>query len=348
MSNRKRINDNTENFTLHCCDDSLLIDAMHLVSKSWSCVTPDEIVMEVLTECVGVEEDKIKIMPGVVMPARDYIAQNIHPFQVISQQATVALDGMEPSFLHYMTYEDMDPGDPRGTHYFRSLKDMTEGGVYDLLKYTFTFSGISENFAAPKDAGIIRRGYDNAHTILAYDFPCDFDLLSDVLNGVGFDGIGFTSLMVINPKIKLVSLLGDDTVGCGMGMGPIKTALTNIVSYPEQFSCPTDVEHYLLLRQARMNLLEQDKIALRLTIPWNPELHVGMMIYARFPWIDYGGGGGGPGDVPGGGGGASIGGFLYGSGEYIIASLTHHIANGGYATTTMDCIAKTAGIRGEV
>ncbi len=128
--------------------------------------------------------------------------------------------------------------------------------------------------------------------------------------------------------------MGDDTIGCGMGMGPIKTALTNIVSYPEQFSCPTDVEHYMLLRQARMNLLEQDKIALRLTIPWNPELHVGMVLLARFPK----GTGGEAGGIE----------MLYGTGYYIIASLTHHFLNGGYATTTMDCIAETAGERGEV
>jgi hypothetical protein len=323
MSNRKLVNDNTEALTLHLCDDSLLIDAMHLVSKSWKCTTPGVVVDDVLQDCLGVEPDKIKIIPAPG-PARDYIAQNIHPFQVLSQQATVALDDEDPSYVHYMTYEDMDFGDPRGTHYFRSLADMARFDPYVEFKY----------------GPVTGSAYDNPSSILTYNFPCDFDLLSDVLNGVGFDGEDFSSLIVLNPAIKLASVVGNDTMGCGFGMGPIKTALSNIVSAVNQDSCPVDVESYMLLRQARMNLLEQDKVALRCTVPWRPELHVGMKIRVILPMKGYQ-------DQLGPDGGQIVG-ELYGSGVYIISSLTHNIIRSGYSTTTMDCIAQTAGFRGEV
>lgn len=319
QSGRRLINDNNETFTLHMCDDSLLIDAMHLVSKSWKCETPDAIVDEVLQECVGVDPSKIKIMPAAG-PARDYIAENIHPFQVISQQAQVAMDGSEPSYLHYMTYEDMVMDDPRGTHYFRSLKNMIEEGD-EPPEYIYSVAG--EPYTYNKD-----------HTILTYNFPCDFDILSDILNGIDENGDDIISLIVVNMKLKMASLLGEDTMGCGMGMGPIKTALTNIVSALDQDSCPTDVEHHMLLRQARMSLLEQDKIAFRCTIPWNPELHVGQLFKAKIPHKNYYQDSKPTLDEQ------------YGSGTYLIVGLVHNILNGGYSTTTLDCITKTAGLRG--
>ena len=71
-----------EEFTVHACDQSLLNDAQSLVSKSWKCTTPDKIVDYVLSSCAGVKNPVI----DPANPARDYIADNIHPFQVVSQQ----------------------------------------------------------------------------------------------------------------------------------------------------------------------------------------------------------------------------------------------------------------------
>jgi hypothetical protein len=89
------------------------------------------------------------------------------------------------------------------------------------------------------------------------------------------------------------------------------------------------VEKYLLKRQARMNLLEQDKIALKVTVPWNPELNVGKMIDVLFPRKT--GKAGTSNDV------------LYGTGRYLIVNLVHTIKSGGFSTTTMECVAQTAG-----
>ena len=82
----------TETLTLHACDQSLLNDAKNLVSKSWKCTQAADVVKYVLQSCAGVtgnididQDDK----------GRDYIAENIHPFQVVAQQANMALkDGV--------------------------------------------------------------------------------------------------------------------------------------------------------------------------------------------------------------------------------------------------------------
>lgn len=308
LDNRKLISDNIEEFTLHGCDDTLLTDASNLVSKSWKCVTPSSIVSEVLSTCIGA---KTKIVEGSG-PARDYIAENIHPFQVINQQADVALaSGNDPSFVHYMTYEGFSRNDPRGTHHFKSLKSLTSGN-----------SGVAEFYS--QETGV-NAGYGNPQSIMLYSFPCDFDILSDILNGVGLDGSLLSSITTINPMLKAISLLGNKTAGCGNGRGKFMTSFTNINSSKDQDSCDTDVEKHLLLRQARMSLLEEDKIALRLTVPWNPVLHAGKMIEVYIANKELGNHNN------------------YGSGLYLIHSMTHNIRNGGYGITTMDCVARSVG-----
>jgi hypothetical protein len=103
------------------------------------------------------------------------------------------------------------------------------------------------------------------------------------------------------------------------------TSLTNFNSAKDQDSCNTDVEKHLLLRQARMSLLEEDKISLRLTVPWNPVLHAGNIIEVYFH--SYG----------------TDKFDNFGTGLYLIHSMTHNIKNGGYGTTTMDCVARSVG-----
>lgn len=307
LENRKLINNNTEEFTLQGCDDTLLDDARNLVSKSWKCVSPSAVVDEILASCVGATNKEVEASG----PARDYIAENIHPFQVINQQADVALAGDDPSFVHYMTYENFRSGDPRGKHNFRSLRSLTAPNN-GIARFFFQETG---NYS----------GYGHPESILTYTFPCDFDYLSDILNGVDLDGSQMSSLVVINPMLKSYHLLGNKARNCGIGRGEYMASFTNFNSAKRQDSCNTDVEKHLLLRQARMNLLEQDKIALRLTVPFNPILHVGKMIevyFANKETEKY---------------------ENYGSGLYLIHSMTHTLKAGGYGTTTMDCVADTVG-----
>lgn len=309
MANRKLINNNNEEFTLYACDDTLLNDARTLVSDSWRCDTPSDVVRKVLQQCLGVPSNKMSVEQS--SPARHYMAENIHPFQVIAQQADVALAASnDPSFVHFMTYEN------EGTHKFQSLHTMTKQSPLITLTY-------SETGEARTDENV--GGYRNPRAIMTYSFPCDFDVLSDLLNGVEVDGSSINSLIVFNPITKLTSLLGNQALGCGVGGGALKTAVTNLNSAQEQDTCPSDVENHLLKRQARMNLLEPDKVALRLTVPWNPMFHAGYVINIELYSKEH------------------KGLLLYGSGEYLISVVQHTIKQGGYSTTTMDCVSTTTG-----
>lgn len=294
----------TQEFTLHACDQTLLNDAKALVSKSWKCTPPSDIVNYVLKSCVGA--DKVDVEK--CGPARDYIAENIHPFQVINQQSNVALaDNQDPSFVHYMTYDGLNSV---GIHHFRSLKTMIKGQP----SYTFKHS----------ETGPAGEGkYQNKLAAISHSFPCDFDLLSDILNGIDENGQNMNSLSTVNPANKAFSLLGNKTQGCGIGGFNYKSSTTNYGTAQQQNSCNTDVEHHLLLRQARMSLLERDKVALRMVVPWNPGLHVGMVI--ALEWKD-----------------KQNGQPVYGYGNYLIASMMHTIKLGGFSTTTIDCVAQTA------
>lgn len=303
LDSRKLISSNIEEFTLHACDDSLLNDARSLVSQSWKCVTPTSIATQVMQQCLGISTDKM--ITEASTPARDYIADNIHPFKVIAEQTEVALaGGDDPSFLHYMTYENF------GTHNFRSLYQLTR--EQPVFKFKF------------QETGRIK-GYSNPESILTYSFPCDFDILSDLLNGVEVDGSSIKSIVVTDPAHYQTGLMGNQAIGCGLGCGPVVSGFTND-NNPENYdSCHMDVQTYLLKRQARMNLLEQDKVALRVTVPWNPILHAGKLIDIEIMNKE----------IP------NV--FLFGSGRYLISSLTHTVKNGGYSLTTMDCVADTVG-----
>lgn len=317
LEKRKPLDYNNEEFTIQFCDQTLLTDAENLVSWSWKCATPTQITEEVLRRCARA---RIGVMEGS-SPARDYFADNIHPFQVVSQQADVALaPGDDPSFVHFMTYENMPQGsgDPRGLHHFRSLKTMAQ----QTPKYEFVYA----DTAVQGKYTAIGRGANGLKrfAILSHSFPADFDVLSDILNGVDGDG---KSVLIYRPADKIISLLGGKGGPCGVGQQNISEAISN-ANNPSLEGCPTDVERHLLKRQARMNLLSEDDIALRITVPWMTDIHAGDVIRVFIPHKFS--------DEPN-----------YGSGDYLIASLVHNIRAGGYSTITMDCVSETVS-RGEL
>lgn len=293
----------TESLTLHACDPSLLEDATSLISKSFNCQTPSEVVDYALNSCIGAQDAVIDSCE----PTRNYIAEMIHPFQVIQQQCNAALDGEDPSFVHYMTFEN------NGTHYFRSLKKL----MHQQPIWQFEHSETNMDLANPAK-------------VISFSFPCDFDYLSDVLNGLDQNGNSINGVAAVNAVSGAMQFLGagDGSSfggGCIKGVANHKQAFTNKGTGKQQNVCELGVEQYLLLRQARMAMLEKDKVALRLTIPWNPQLHVGNSI--RFTW-------------PNKSSNNSFNGTIFGTGIYLIASLKHNIQFGGTATTTLDCITR--------
>jgi hypothetical protein len=150
-----------------------------------------------------------------------------------------------------------------GKHHFRSLKSLTAASP----KITYYYDEVGSN-----------KGYGYPYSIMSHQFPCDFDLLSDILNGLGPDGGNISSAIIFNPLIKQFSMFGNSAVGCGVGSGILKAAMTNFKTAQQQNACPDYSQFYVHKRQARMGLLNQDKIALRMSVPWNPNLHVGDVI----------------------------------------------------------------------
>lgn len=310
MDNREFMPTNvgqTEEFVVHGCDQTQIEDAKKLVSRSWNCTPPHMIAQEILQGCAGAKNVEVESTDN----RRDYIAENIHPFQVVAQQTNVALaSDNDPSFVHYMTYEN------GGTHRFESLSRMCGGTQVAEFKQSETgLSGIGQ--------------YNNPDAIISMAFPCDFDYLSDLLNGLE-DGQNMNSLGIWNPVAKAFSKLGEvSSAECG-GIGGFnyKQALSNQATKEDQDSCNLDVENHLLKRQARMSLLEKDKIALRLVVPWNPSLHAGKVIALN--WQN------------------KYGGTVYGSGKYLILSMMHTVRLGGFSTTTIECVSTTVGQGGIV
>jgi len=307
MDERHLINNNTERFTLRGCDQSQLTDPKTLVSRSWKCTSPSEVVDYVLGVCSGATS---RFIEASWYP-RDYIAENIHPFQVVSQQCNYAVaEGTDPSFLHYMTYGDGFDNTP--AHHFRSIRSLCR--QKPIMK--FYRNELSNAMADPA-------------SILTYSFPCDFDLLTDILNGIDENGRNINSLILFDPINKSFSLFNQDfnLFGCGIGSGVMKTAISNQNTYKQQDMCPDYAKDYLQFRQARMSLLARDKVALRMTVPFNPVLHAGKTIdvnlYNKETRPDFE--------------------MTYGSGRYLILHMFHHITAGGLATTTMDCVASTVG-----
>lgn len=299
-----------QQFVVHACDNSLLKDASLLVSKSWGCATPADVVNDMLgTKCIGATSPDVQSDSG---PGRDYLADNIHPFQVIAQQANVAIDGDDPSFVHYMTYEN------QGTHHFKSLSSMCN----EVPQVTFEYA--ETGLAGLKDYNHAFSG--NRRPAIAFSFPCDFDLLSDVLNGISTTGQNINVLASFSPLTGDMSSFGSMLQGTCREGANYKSSITNSGTAKQQQSCPTNVEQYLLKRQARMGLLERDKVALRIIVPWCPDIHAGHLINFIIP------------DKRGKGMNQ-----IYGSGTYLVASLIHKITLGGFSTTTLDCVANTVG-----
>jgi hypothetical protein len=307
--NRRFTNLNTgmiEDLTLHSVDNSVLEDARTVLTKSWKCTTPTQIVQEALQKVNG-NTDYVE--PSG--PAKDYVAESIHPFQVIQQQANMALyNGNDPSFLHYMTIQESTG---KNLHHFTPLGrliNQTSG---------YTIYGSDSGITGGKS---FSQGFNNAIT---FTFPCDYDLLSDILNGIGPQGQIQNMVKTFNMASGVFDVFGGLAGAFGSGdAANIFSAITNKGTAAQQNGCESDVETWQLKRQARMGLLEKDKITLRVTVPWSPWLHVGNVF--NFQWYNrY--------DTR----------QIYGTGDYLIVHLTHNIQFGGYATTTIDCIANTFG-----
>ena len=311
IENRKMINYQTEGYQLQACDDTLLENAKIRVSSFYQCASPQQIVSEALN-CVKAKQIDFGNNPPANI--RNYQPANIHPFQVVSEQADYSItESGDPSYLHFMTYRDY------GTHHFKSLKEMATNPV--VWTYFYNEKGANEQLSDPNN-------------IMQYEFPCEFDLLSDIMNGLvtGNGGIwGEDEVTRITPSITAINPFnsGSSVVSnavkdyCCGGIGGVMHAstFTNAGTH-EDDGCETNVEQYLHLRPPRMALLQRDKISLKIIVPFNPMLHAGDKIRCEF-W-------------------AKRDNTLdFGTGEYVIVSLSHNVKSGGYGITTLECVSRS-------
>lgn len=301
MENRQNMKEGVETFMLRSCDQTVINNQRRRMAKQYDCETPSTVVVDAL-HCIGAGGDVEE-----ANPTRRYIAENLHPFQVIADQADVALSSTnDPSFVHYMTYED------GGKHNFRSISGLVKQPT--VWNYTQADAGFGDFVLNP-------------YNILSYEFPCDFDLLTDILNGINDDGSVSASLTAVNTWTGQGHVVDGDLTACG-GMGEALNA-ENESDDSTDNGCGVQVEKYHLKRMARIALIQPDKIALRMVVPFNPKLHSGNMITATFPVRPL------PGQV------ATA--EDYGSGDYMIVSLKHVLGFNGNGITIIDAVSESVG-----
>ena len=306
LSDRKPKNYQAEQFSLHGCDPSLLQDVKTFVNDSWVCTTPSDITRRVM-QCLDVGPDQYDIESSY--PPRDFTAENLHPFQVIRKQAEAALAGSkDPSFVHFMTYQNRSHDD-MPTHNFRSLTKMAEQTPEWEFNYSAKASD-SSNYSRPGD-------------IMKYNSPCDFDLVSDLMNGYDENGNqkGSAIFRAIDETLAGIQglLSGTSSVlPCG-GVPDIVVDQAPLLGITG--GCPTINSDSLIYRESRMALLDKDKIAMQITIPFNPQMNVGRTIDIMFY--------------------TKNGERNYGSGRYLITNLLHNLKSGGFGVTVMDCVSDT-------
>jgi len=313
ISNRnRRVMYSTEEFIISACSPSFITDAKTWVPDHWASKTPSEIVENIYTNVLNIPSYEIEKSN----PPIDFAGERLHPFQIISQMAERAItnDGSnDPSFIHYMTMQNSNFANIL-THNFKSLRKLTEQSP--IMSFSYSFKNLTVN------------NYYNPFDIMSFSFPCDFDLMSDIMNGYDETGKEIFTLTTIDSYKGLGAIFKSEfnNLLSKYSLSRFSTP-TNLTTASMLNSNPTNVENYLLKRKARMSLLNQDKIALKMTVPFNPMLSVGKVISVTFkqkPDLT----------MP----------ALYGSGNYLIVNMTHVVRPRGLAVTNLDCVAKTVGI----
>ena len=304
LSDRKPKNYQAEEFNLHGCDPSLLEDVKTWVNSGWSCKSPSDITRQVFVNCLDVGPDQYDVQDS--HPTRDFIAENLHPFQVIRKQAEAALDKpKDPSFVHFMTYQNRGHDDIP-THNFRSLTAMAK----QTPEWEFTYSAKSSDSA----------NYSRPGDIMKYNSPCDFDLVSDLMNGYNEDGEQEGN--IIQRSWDATKAFLYETVN---GL-PSCNGVPDIIMDQETMQsvyggCPTITPEAIVYRASRMALLDKDKIAMQITIPFNPQMNVGRTIDIVFYDKNNE--------------------KNYGSGRYLITNMLHNLKSGGFGVTVLDCVSDT-------
>lgn len=311
IDGRKPINYHTEEFNIHIIHGTAFNNQIARMSDYYKKTELSRIVEDAF-QSLGVtsasEAEKTEII-------RNYMSNNQHPFQVISEIADMSMIGNRAPFLHYMTLENIV-----GKHYFKSLNSLV---VKNKVTGTYKYNekGFNKQLVDP-------------YNIMSYEFPCDFDTLLDLSGGIVHNYDLYKdhkpSMVSINPFDSEVYLVDGKSHGSrttqGFG-GVLNTgAWSNINMFEDSkggiADQPSQVEKYLHRRSEILSFLHRERVDLKITIPFTPERHVGDKINVEFFSKRIGNG-----DQKD-----------FGSGEYLVVHMTHNIKVGAYGTSTLECI----------
>lgn len=347
MDNRKPVNYHTEEFTLHMCQPATVQNLKARMSDFYKTTELSKIVQDGL-KAVG----SIKNVVEATNTKRDYISNNQHPYQVISEIADMASLNGRVQFLHYMTSEDAT-----GIQYFQPMKKLINAGT--VFDFYYNEKGVNQQLTDPSN-------------IMTYEFPCDFDTLLDLSGGIihnkqdynnhkpsmvsmnpfdggmflvdgkihgdrktqGFGGTlnagawsnlkNFESNAPYGSSSPLASGIGGAITGAATGgfAGALSGALGGLSGGGQLVgaaSRPSRVEKYLHRRTEVLSFFHRENVNLKIVVPFNPKVHVGKMINVFFQTKR---------DAK----------DDFGSGKYLICHLTHNIKVGSFGVTTLECI----------
>lgn len=164
VGNRTPMNNmNGEYYTLYFCSEELLLSEQYKISKSYSGKKISEIVSDVLTNKLQVQDKKINVIEETT-GVYDFVIPRMKPFEAISWISTYARPKDTPTVGADMLFFENRYG-----FNYRSIQSMLKEDVYATYKY--------------QQGNIDQPFQEETITVLNYEFIKTYDSLSDINSG---------------------------------------------------------------------------------------------------------------------------------------------------------------------
>lgn len=298
----KLVNYYTEEFKVHICSPLTIENMKTRISKFYPKNDISKVVEDALKSVC--EKSGIKFDVESTEMKRDYISNNMHPYQIVSEIVDMATKNGWTNYFHFATFEDK-----KGKHYVKSLKKLIEGS--SKITYRYEHKGVGDALTK----------FDN---ILSYEFPSFFDTLLDLSHGIIDDeNLEIEPSMVsLNPFTSTFYIVDGDSNG-NQGK-PIGGTLNSGAwsNHSTMYDVPNHCEKYLHTRTGPLAFENKNRPDIKIIVPFNPELHAGEVIKIELDMILEG----------------NKYKKNYGTGDYLVSTLTHNIKTGSYGVTVIEAI----------
>lgn len=271
IANVSMRNLNSFEYMIYFCSEEFVLNQQKRISKSYKEVTNSEIVSDILTNQLLVDDNKIVQIEETVLP-QNLIIPNLKPFEAINWISTFSLNAkLSAAYLFYENIKGFN---------FRSLASLYEQPSSKTLQLN------PKNVQNGDD-----KNYSNFFIPDRFEFPQLFDILKTISGG------GYSS------KMLAINLLGrehatlryDSVVGnfdqlnkytpYNDSRNRFDETLTDGSTYLRFF--PTFqgalVDDWLLQRASQFSLL--NSMQMNIQIPGDPELNAGSTIEIDFPFF---------------------------------------------------------------